>query len=283
MDANTHNNEITAACNPVDFKTNAQDPCRPTGIPFGHQASNVEPRARRDGAATEGSERDAYTQYTIKEITESITDSLAANSLGISGENISRLAEYAQFLLEWNEKINLVSRASAGDFATQHIADSALAETKLPAKIRTLVDLGSGGGLPGIVIAILRPDVQVTLAETKEKKIRFLRECVRALNLQNIRVYDAARLSPVANDTAATNKPTVADKHDILVCRAFASLPMIVRESKKYLRPGGEIYAFKGRLETAKSEQKKLRCTFKPYRLHSPCGKSYERTLVIIR
>jgi len=205
-------------------------------------------------------------------IRQAIAEALAANALAIDEKKLLLLARYADHLLAWNERINLISRASVSEFAAHHIADSVLAAAMLP-PVKSLVDLGSGGGLPGIVIAIMRPDTQVTLAETKEKKIKYLQDCAQNLNLQNVRVHDAAR-------------ERQAQTHEILVCRAFSSLERIVRESKKYLAPKGKMYAYKGRLETAEAEQgalpKKLRCSFTPYTLVNPEGERSERTLVII-
>ncbi|MDR2733209.1 MAG: 16S rRNA (guanine(527)-N(7))-methyltransferase RsmG [Spirochaetota bacterium] len=206
------------------------------------------------------------------DVQNAIAEAFAANGLATDAEKLALLARFMNMLLAWNEKINLISRASANDAATQHIADSALAAGFLP-PCATLVDLGSGGGLPGVVIAILRPEIRVTLAETKEKKIKFLQACAESLNLQNIRVFDAARLMP-------------ARDHEILVCRAFAALEKIVREGKKYLTPGGKIYAYKGRQSSVMPEAgalpKKLRRRLVPYTLTQADGTHSERALVII-
>jgi 16S rRNA (guanine527-N7)-methyltransferase len=204
-----------------------------------------------------------------------LLQAFAANTLAVSEEKRALLARYADFLLEWNEKINLISRVSADAFAVQHIADSVLAADMLP-EAKTILDLGSGGGLPGIVIAIMHPQKQVTLAETKEKKIKFLQNCVRSLNLQNVRVHDAA------HNAGAPHLKT----HAVLVCRAFSTLENIARESKKYLVRGGKIYAYKGRRETAEAEMRalpqKLRAQLSSYLLKSPDGEISERTLVVI-
>jgi len=223
---------------------------------------------------------------------DAIAKAFAANGLSAlitaSGEDtLALLARFMDMLLAWNEKINLISRASAGDCATQHIADSALAARLLP-PCATLVDLGSGGGLPGMVIAILRPEIRVTLAETKEKKIKYLQACAEGLNLQNVRVLNAARRETSTSGGAwARMTPDAPHRdHEILVCRAFSALDTIVRESKKYLAPGGRIYACKGRQSGAESElgalPKKLRRRIVPYALIHPDGTSSERTLVII-
>jgi 16S rRNA (guanine527-N7)-methyltransferase len=207
-------------------------------------------------------------------IAKAIAEAFAVNALTVDEEKHTRLVQYAEFLLAWNERINLISRGSVGDFAAQHIADSALAASMFP-RVKTLVDLGSGGGLPGIVIAILYPEIQITLAETKEKKIKYLRSCTESLNLQNVRVHDAAREPHTRN-------------HEALTCRAFSTLEKIVRESRKYLAPGGKILACKGKRSIAELERAALpkkmrsRCAFKPYSLFAPNGEESERTLVII-
>jgi 16S rRNA (guanine527-N7)-methyltransferase len=202
-----------------------------------------------------------------------ITEALAANGVTADDTQLALLARFADTLLAWNKDVNLISRASADDFAVQHIADSALAARMLP-PCATLVDLGSGGGLPGMVIAILRPEIRVTLSETKEKKIKYLQACARGLNLQNLLVLDAAHDTPERI-------------HEILVCRAFAALDKIARESKKYLVPGGKMYAFKGRRSSVELElgvlPKNLRWELVPYNLvNTRGGQPSERTLVII-
>jgi len=219
-----------------------------------------------------------------------IAEAFAANGLAADEGKLALLARFADTLLAWNEKINLVSRASAGDFATQHIADSALAARFLP-PCATLADLGSGGGLPGMAIAILRPEIRVTLAETKQKKIKFLQACAAGLNLQNIVVWDAGNGRAFTGGEAAAlpenggGRENARD-HEILICRAFSTLDNIIRESKKYLAPGGKIYACKGRQSSVESElaalPKKTRYRIAPYALIHPDGAQSERALVII-
>ena len=149
---------------------------------------------------------------------EAISRALALNNVSIDPEALDRITAYADYLLEWNERINLISRASLENVASHHIVDSVLAARLLPAVSR-ITDLGTGGGLPGIIISILAPETEVILCDTKAKKINFLNNCVRDLNLPHTRVHDAAKSSPEKNS-------------DILVCRAFATLDKILREEK---------------------------------------------------
>jgi 16S rRNA (guanine527-N7)-methyltransferase len=176
------------------------------------------------------------------------------------------------YLLAWNDKINLVSRASTENMASHHIVDSVLAATMIP-EVNSVTDLGTGGGLPGMIMAILFPATHVTLADTKAKKINFLNNCFRDLNLPNVKVHDAASLAPERTS-------------DLLVCRAFASLDKILREGKKYLRPGGQIYAFKGRMATVEQELSAIARRYRPvvrqYSLITP-EETHERTLVILK
>jgi len=198
---------------------------------------------------------------------------LEANKVTFDAGQLQLLLQYEKLLGDWNERINLVSRASIERMDVQHIADAAAAVRWLPDG-SPVVDLGTGGGLPGIVIAILRPELDVTLADTKNKKINFLQNCVRDLNLPKVRVHDAAGAAPER-------------EYKILVCRAFATLEKIVREGRRYLAPHGTICALKGRRETVDEELAALpgrtRAEIIEYRLVDPDGEDSERNLVIIR
>ena len=91
---------------------------------------------------------------------------------------------YAALLEDWNSRHNLVSRASMADLWRRHFWDSAQVAALIPATARTLVDLGSGAGFPGLVLAELRPDLQVTLIEATAKKCRFLQAVADELGLR---------------------------------------------------------------------------------------------------
>lgn len=117
---------------------------------------------------------------------------LAFARTGIAGLPAScyeQFAAYLELLLRWNARLNLTSLRQPEEIIHRHLAECAFAAQHLPAGIRTLLDYGSGAGLPGIPIAICRPEIRVTLAEAHGKKAAFLREAVRAVGTAT-EIYD---------------------------------------------------------------------------------------------
>lgn len=149
---------------------------------------------------------------------------------------------YYQELLVWNKKINLISQQDVHRIVTRHFLESLgfLNIVDFPHQA-CVVDLGSGAGLPGIPIAIVRPDLDIVLVESKRKKAGFLRHISIKLDLENIRVIDK-RMETVCD----TIQPV-----DMIVCRSVASLLKLYKWSYKCLK------ASQGRLLTIKGEQYK--------------------------
>lgn len=95
-----------------------------------------------------------------------------------------RFEQYLSLLLKWNARTNLTAVRGPNEIVRRHFAESIFAATRVPSDVKTLLDFGSGAGLPGIPIAICRPEITVTLAESQGKKAAFLREAVRTLGLK---------------------------------------------------------------------------------------------------
>ncbi len=116
---------------------------------------------------------------------------------GVSRETLARLKAYVGLLEDWNARHNLVSARSMADVWRRHVWDSAQLAPLIPPNASTLVDLGSGAGFPGLVLALLRDRLQVTLYEATAKKCRFLEEVAARLGLsvevRNQRIEDAGR------------------------------------------------------------------------------------------
>lgn len=103
---------------------------------------------------------------------------------------LPKLSEYLDLLLKWNARTNLTAIREPEEMVRRHFGESLFAARHLGA-CDTLLDLGSGAGFPGLPIALLRPEIHVTLAESQGKKTTFLREVVRTLSLSNVEVWAA--------------------------------------------------------------------------------------------
>lgn len=111
-----------------------------------------------------------------------IQEAFAEDSLdGLPARAYEQLAAYLELLLRWNTRLNLSAIREPEQIIRRHFVECAFAAQQLPTDIESLLDYGSGAGLPGIVFAICRPEICVTLAEAHGKKASFLREAVRAV------------------------------------------------------------------------------------------------------
>jgi len=113
---------------------------------------------------------------------------IAADMEGLDGQVSARFESYLELILRWNARTNLTAVREPEGIIQRHFLESIACARMLPVGIATLLDFGSGAGLPGIPIAICRPEIAVTLAESQGKKAAFLREAVRGLEL-NVAVF----------------------------------------------------------------------------------------------
>lgn len=151
------------------------------------------------------------------------------DSLDVSRETFDKLEAFAELVQKWTARINLVSRSSGKDLWNRHILDSAQLFQLAPAQ-GTWVDLGSGGGFPGIIIAILsegaKADHQVTLVESDQRKSVFLRTAIREVQL------GAKVISSRIEEIPSMNA-------DILTARALADLSTLCGFAERHLSPNG--------------------------------------------
>ncbi len=156
----------------------------------------------------------------------------------VSRETFSLLTNYVNLLLKWNSKINLIGPMTEPAIWSRHIDDSLQLVEHLPETATNLVDLGSGAGLPGLVIAIARPDLAATLVEQDQRKAAFLNEAKRVLALSNVTVE-------------AKNITEIKGAFDVVTARALAPLSQLLSYAKPLLRgnqsfclfPKGENHA----------------------------------------
>lgn len=156
----------------------------------------------------------------------------------VSRETMERLQQYHRLLLKWNSHINLVSSSTLGDAWTRHFHDSAQAFELCPDGAKSWIDIGSGGGFPGAVVAILatgqRPDLRVTLIESDQRKAVFLRTVARETGTDMDVV--AGRIEDASHSDA-----------DVLSARALAPLSDLLLFAKNLMKDDGRALFFKGR------------------------------------
>jgi len=172
------------------------------------------------------------TEHTLPAgVADALERGLAAMQLDAA--LASPLLTYLTLLDRWNRTYNLTAIRDPLEMVTRHLLDSLAMQPFL--ETGTLADLGTGPGLPGIPLAIARPQLQVTLVESNGKKARFMREAVRQLGLGNARVAES-RAEALAEPAA----------YDHLTARAMDTLAGIIRVGGHLLRPGGRLLAMKG-------------------------------------
>ena len=157
-----------------------------------------------------------------------------AAATGVSRETLARLTAYVGLLTDWNERHNLVSRASLNEVWQRHMLDSAQLAPLIPPEAKTLADLGSGAGFPGLILAILLQGREtVTLFEATRKKADFLRAAADRLGLavavRNERIEEAGRAV-----------------FDVLTARACAPLPELLEYAQHFAGPRTVCLFLKG-------------------------------------
>ncbi|MES2354738.1 MAG: 16S rRNA (guanine(527)-N(7))-methyltransferase RsmG [Pseudomonadota bacterium] len=145
-----------------------------------------------------------------------------------------KLIQYLELLAKWNQVHNLTAIREPEQMVSQHLLDS-LAILPALASVKKLIDVGSGGGLPGIPLAIVSPDLAVTLIDSNNKKTAFLRQAKAELGLTNLEV--------ICDRVEALQLPS---KFDAVVSRAFAELSEFVALAGHLVAKGGRLFAMKG-------------------------------------
>ena len=169
-----------------------------------------------------------------------------ALKIDVTKEKIEQLITYARELVEWNEKINLTAICDDFGIATKHFLDSAtpLLTDYVKGKV---IDVGTGAGFPGLVLKILKPEIELTLLDSLNKRINFLKDVSEKMGT------DAEFIHARAEDGGRTHRA----KFDTVVSRAVANMTVLSELCLPFLKVGGYFLALKGPLADEELEDAK--------------------------
>lgn len=166
-----------------------------------------------------------------------------AEFTNVSRETLGRLERYADLLIRWNKRINLVAPSTIPDLWARHMLDSMQIAHQIPTEARTLIDLGSGAGFPGLVLAALCPGLTVALAESDGRKCAFLREAAREMSIS-----DRVEVIPRRIETLASEPPKqISLPVDIVTARGLSSLSTLLDYAQPLSGPKTVLLLLKGK------------------------------------
>jgi 16S rRNA (guanine527-N7)-methyltransferase len=170
-----------------------------------------------------------------------LTEGALKMGLSLSQEQVEKFGLYAQLLLLEQEKLNLTAILTAKEIACKHFLDSLTCLTILPHSLKNqaVIDLGTGAGFPGLPLKIAQPEIKLTLLEVKRKKVSFLQEVIKQIDIGEVQIINRR-----AEEIGQNN--CYRDKFDYVVARAVAKLSVILEYSLPLLKKGGFFIAWKG-------------------------------------
>jgi 16S rRNA (guanine527-N7)-methyltransferase len=200
------------------------------------------------------------------------------NARGLQlNEKNEKFQIYKNLLIEWNKKFNLTTITSKEQIYKKHFEDSLTALRFIENTDKTIIDVGTGAGFPGVPILIERPDLKLTLLEARRKKTEFLKALAGALDFPDIDIIWGR----------AEEQKNLFNKFDVCVARAVANLKDLVKICVPFVRLGGKFIALKG----AKTEEEikeaapviaKLRCKISAAEKIFISDDASEHTLILI-
>jgi 16S rRNA (guanine527-N7)-methyltransferase len=199
--------------------------------------------------------------------TELLAAGIAEMDLSVSLETQLKLLSYLELLQKWSKVYNLTAVRDPLEMVTLHLLDSL---SVLPyIKAQSLLDVGSGAGLPGIVLAICRPQLQVTTIDTVQKKAIFMRQVKGELGLENLEVVHAR---------VENYQPT--EKFEAIISRAFSEIALFIKLTKHLIAENGQWLAMKG--VASQQELEGLEIKFNSIIPLKVAGLEAERHLVVL-
>jgi 16S rRNA (guanine527-N7)-methyltransferase len=179
-----------------------------------------------------------------------IASGAAELGIAVTDSQIESLARHAQELIKWNKKMNLTRITDPVEMAIKHYVDSLACVPYMPAGAHIL-DIGTGGGFPGVPVAVAARPASLLMIDSVGKKIRFLQHALRLMGLENVeaRHIRAQELNQQAG---------YGEFFDRVICRALTGLDQIMELAFPLLKPGGVVVALKGRVARTEQEWRRL-------------------------
>ncbi len=165
----------------------------------------------------------------------------------IGSKEAGKFSIHAGELIKWNSKTNLTAITEPLEVAVKHFLDS-LAPARIIPPCSSMLDMGSGGGFPGIPLKIILPSLTVSLVDSSRKKVSFLKHVIRTLGLEGINAFQA-RVEDLSE-----NK----ERFDVVICRAFSSLDKFIESALPVLAENGIMIALKGKTGYKETESQML-------------------------
>lgn len=157
--------------------------------------------------------------------------------INLTEEQLNKLDQFYNLLIEWNEKINLTRITKKEDVYLKHFYDSlTLAKVIDLSKKETLCDVGTGAGFPGIVLKIVYPNLKITLVDALQKRVNYLNTIIKDLQLENIQAIH-------------TRGEDLHDKYDVVTARAVANIEKLLKYTMHLVNNTGVFVAMKGNID----------------------------------
>ena len=155
----------------------------------------------------------------------------------LSKRQLEQLEEFYNLLIDYNEKVNLTRITDKEDAYLKHFYDSlTVVRIQNLEEINTICDVGTGAGIPGIILKIFYPHLKLTLIDSKEKKLKFIEEVIKELNLKDTK-------------TVHTRAEEYKEKYDLVVSRAVANIETLLKYTMHLLNKDGKLIAMKGDID----------------------------------
>ena len=172
-----------------------------------------------------------------------LTNAFQSEGFALNDTQLNQFADYFDMLIEWNQKINLTAIEEPVEVAYKHFVDSACLLRVVPdLKHKTMIDIGTGAGFPGIVLKIIYPNLKITLIDSLQKRVNYLNIIIKELELKDI-------------EAIHFRGEDYKGKFDVVTSRAVANIEKLVNYTMHLLSKNGIFIAMKGNVEEELNDQ----------------------------